>query len=191
MPSAQRHDRLTVWLHWLIAVPILLMIPTGLMMTRDDLPRETRDILFLFHKNAGTILLVAIAARVLHRIRTRPPALPPSMPALQRHAARISHLGLYLLMIVLPVSGFLRVRAGGFPIEMLGLSGAGRLIPRSDALADLASQVHGLAGRALIVLLALHLTAAAYHGLILRDGVMRRILPGRRADPPGARPNGG
>ncbi|MDM7459045.1 MAG: cytochrome b [Paracoccus sp. (in: a-proteobacteria)] len=181
MSSLPRHDRLTVWLHWLIGIPILFMIPTGLIMTRDDLPRETRDILFLFHKNAGTLLLAAIAIRVLHRIRTRPPALPLSMPALQRRAAQISHFGLYLLMVVLPVSGFIRVRAGGFPIEILGLSGAGSIVPRSDALASLASQIHDVAGTALIGLLALHLSAAAYHGLILRDGVLRRILPGRRS----------
>lgn len=178
--ASERYSRPAIWLHWSVALPILVMIPAGILMIQEGIPRDTRNTLFLLHKNLGTALIPLIALRVWVRLRHEAPPLPASMPRWQVRAAGLSHGLLYALMIVMPLSGVIRVRAGGFPIEILGLSGAGRIVPRSDALAEWASLVHWASGVMLLAVLALHLGAAAHHGLILRDGVWRRMAPWRR-----------
>jgi cytochrome b561 len=81
------------------------------------------------------------------------------------------------LLFVMPIAGYIRVKAGGFPIESLDWLGVPPLVPRSDALAETAKSVHYAAGIAITGLIALHVAAAAYHGIIRRDGVFSRMWP--------------
>ncbi|MCF3972777.1 cytochrome b [Paracoccus salsus] len=165
--------------HWTIAVAVLLMIPAGLVMTQDGLARIVQDALFLFHKNLGVLLIPLILARLIYRLVHRPPPLPGHIPAWQRRAAALSHAALYVLLIVMPLSGFVRVRAGGFPIELLDSLGAGPWLAKSEALAEAAKGLHYAAGMTLIALLALHVGAALHHVLIRRDEVWGRMWPPR------------
>ncbi|WP_295042856.1 cytochrome b/b6 domain-containing protein [uncultured Paracoccus sp.] len=167
------------WLHWIIAAAVLLMIPAGLIMTREGIARPVQDGLFLFHKNIGVLLIPVILARIAYRLTHRPPPLPPSIPGWQRRAAALSHGLLYVLLVVMPASGFVRVRAGGFPVELLDRLGAGPWLGKSERLADIAQGVHAMAAFALIAILAVHIAAAAQHALIRRDGVWSRIWPPR------------
>lgn len=164
-------------LHWLVAVLILAMIPVGLVMVRDGLDRALGDALYLFHKNVGAALIALVALRLIWRLTHRPAPLPDSLPGWQRAAAGLSHLALYALLIVMPLSGYVRVRAGGFPIESLDALGLPTLVPRSEPLADAASALHEAAAWALIALLALHVAAALHHAVVRRDGVWARIWP--------------
>lgn len=168
------------WLHWIVAAAVLLMIPAGVIMTREGLPRPVQDTLFIFHKNTGVLLVPVILLRLAYRLTHRPPPLPASVPAWQQAVARATHVLLYALLIVMPLSGFIRVRAGGFPIELLDWLGFGRWIGKSDPLADFAQAVHWTGAFLLIGLVALHIGAAFYHALILRDGVWSGMWLGRR-----------
>ncbi|WP_410218560.1 cytochrome b, partial [Paracoccus sp. (in: a-proteobacteria)] len=104
-------------LHWLVALLILAMIPAGLIMTQEGIGRRLGNLLFLFHKNTGAVLILVIVLRLMWRLTHRPPPLPQSLPQWQQVAARLSHGALYGLMVVMPFSGYVRVRAGGFPVE--------------------------------------------------------------------------
>lgn len=167
------------WLHWITAAVVLLMIPAGLVMTQEGLARPVQDALFVFHKNAGVLLVPVILARIAYRLTHSPPPLPLSVPAWQRAAARLSHVLLYVLLVVMPLSGFIRVRAGGFPIELLDRLGAGPWLPRSEQVAGIAQAVHAAGALVLIAVLAVHVGAAVQHALIRRDGVWSRMSLGR------------
>ncbi len=175
--SVQGYRRPARWLHWIIAVLVLLMIPAGLIMVQKGLARPVQDALFLFHKNTGVILFGLLVIRVIYRRRHPAPDLPDSLPTWQRQAAHLSHLALYGLLIVMPVSGYVRVRAGGFPIESLDAIGIGTLLPKSDRLADAASAVHQTAAFLLIAIVALHIAAAMQHAVLRRDGIWSRMWP--------------
>ena len=168
-------------LHWLVALAVLSMIPAGLVMTREGIPRPLQDALFLFHKNLGALLIPVILVRIAYRLTHPPPALPDTVPAWQRQAAAVSHVLLYLLLVIMPLSGFVRVRAGGFPIELLDRLGLGPWIGKSPALAGFAENVHATAAFVLIGVLAVHIAAACHHALIRRDGVWSRMWPIRGA----------
>lgn len=167
------------WFHWTVAVVVLLMIPAGLIMTREGLARPVQDALYLFHKNMGVLLVPVILARIAYRLTHKPPPLPASIPGWQRGAARLSHALLYVLLVVMPISGFIRVRAGGFPIELLDRLGVGPWLAKSERVADIAQGIHAVGAFTLIAVLAIHVAAAAQHALIRRDGVWSRMWPVR------------
>lgn len=172
-----RYSNVSRLLHWGMALLILTMLPVGFLMVQPGIERSLQNALFVYHKNLGVVLLLLIILRVVWRLRNPAPPLPSTVSSAQAFAAHISHLGLYMLMVVVPLAGYIRVRAGGFPIEALDALGAPALVPRSDALAELAKSVHYAGGVALAVLVAVHIGAALHHGLIKRDGIFQRIWP--------------
>lgn len=168
-------------LHWLSALVVLTTIPAGLIMIQQGISRPVQDALFLYHKNAGVIILLLVSARIVYRFIRPAPPLPDTVPDWQRVVSHAVHMLLYLLLIVMAVSGYVRVTAGGFPLEILDLLGIGRPVPRSEAIAETAKSIHYYARYPLIALIALHLGAAAYHAIVLRDGVFSRMWGGVRS----------
>lgn len=164
-------------LHWIMAVLILATIPAGFVMIQEGVSRSLQDALFLFHKNVGVLLLVLVLGRILYRWRHPAPPLPDDLPDWQKMAARLSHIGLYALLLIMPIAGYVRVKAGGFPLESLDALGVPSLVPRSDAVAEIAKSIHYFGAIAITALIALHLAAAAHHGIVRRDGVFSRIWP--------------
>ena len=77
----------------------------------------------------------------------------------------------------MPLAGYVRVRAGGFPIEALDAMGIPTLVPRSEVLAEFAKAVHFYGAYAITILVAMHIGAATYHGMVRRDGVFSRMWP--------------
>jgi cytochrome b561 len=122
-------------------------------------------------------MLVLILVRLLYRWRNPPRLRPVALPAIQELAAKATHVALYAMLLIMPLSGYIRVRAGGFPIEALDALGLPALVPRSDALAEVAKTVHFYAAYGIIVLIAMHVGAAAFHGLIRKDGIFSRMWP--------------
>lgn len=166
-------------LHWLVAVAVIATIPVGLLMVIPGWARPTQDAMFVFHKNIGVVILLLMILRLVYRLLNPPPPLPASVSAPQRLAAEATHWALYLVVLVMAVSGYVRVKAGGFPIEGLDALGVPSLVPRDDVLAERAKTIHSTARFALIALILMHVGAAAFHGLVKRDGVFSRMWPRR------------
>ncbi len=163
--------------HWIMAILVLATIPAGFVMVQPDLDRVTQNALFIFHKNVGVLLLLLIALRLAYRLTHTAPPLPDHMPRWQKRVARGTHVALYVLLVVMPLAGYVRVKAGGFPIETLDAMGLPSLVPRSDALAEVAKAVHFYGALAIAAFVVLHVGAALQHGLLKRDGVFSRIWP--------------
>jgi cytochrome b561 len=165
------------WLHWLVALLVLSTLPAGQTMIIEGLPRSVQDTLFIFHKNVGVVILLLVLWRLGFRMLHPAPPLPASLPVWQRRAARASHAALYTLLLLMPLSGYVRVRAGGFPIEALDALGVPALVPRSDALAEAAQAIHAYGRIALVAVIVLHVAAAIQHAAWRRDGVFSRMWP--------------
>jgi cytochrome b561 len=163
-------------LHWIMAVLVIGMIVAGNVMTME-IERPLQDRLFIFHKSTGAVLILLIALRIVWRLSHPAPPLPASVPPLQKVAAHVTHVGLYLFLVVMVVSGYVRVTAGGFPIDILDWLGIPPLFAKDEALAATAKSVHAAAKYGLGLLVIMHVGAAAYHGLVLRDGVFTRMWP--------------
>ncbi|PJI84427.1 cytochrome b561 [Yoonia maricola] len=164
-------------IHWTMALLVLGMIPVGFLMVREGLDRSFQNFLFISHKNIGVLLLVLIFVRLIYRWRNPPVLNPAPLPKAQEFAAHATHFGLYALLLIMPLAGYVRVRAGGFPIEALDAMGIPALVPRSEALAEFAKAVHFYGSYAIAILVAMHIGAAAYHGVVRKDGIFSRMWP--------------
>ena len=162
--------------HWITVVLVLVMIPVGLTMIQE-IPRPVQDRLFILHKGLGPVVLVVVLLRLAWRLTHPPPPLPADLPAIQRRAAATVHAGLYVFLLVMAVSGYVRVTTGGFPIEALQAIGIPPLLPKNEAVAEVAKRIHATAIIGLLALIAMHVAAAAWHGLVRRDGIVGRMWP--------------
>lgn len=163
-------------LHWLMAILVIAMFVAGNVMVRTD-SRPLQDALFIFHKNTGVIVLLLLAFRFVWRLTHPAPPLPASVSRVQALAAHLTHWLLYFFLAVMVISGLVRVRAGGFPIEMFDAIGLPQLVPRSEDVANTAKMIHARAKFGLLIVFLMHFGAALMHGLFLRDGVFSRMWP--------------
>ena len=164
--------------HWIVALLVFLMIPAGVMMIREGLPRDLQNALFVFHKNVGVIVLLVVLARLAYRRLVPPPPLPELHAAGAATHRRLEPLG--ALCAARRDAGWRGTFASApaaFPIEWLDRLGVPTLVPRSDAIAEVAKSVHFFGSIALGALVALHVGAALFHGIIRRDGVFSRMWP--------------
>lgn len=163
-------------LHWLIAVMILGMLGFGFYMTGLDLS-PTKLELYSWHKWAGVTIFTLVLARLAWRIGHRPPALPAHMPAIERLAAHAGHHLLYVLMLAIPLSGWLMSSAKGFQTVYLGIIPLPDLLTKDKEIGDMLATVHQILNFTLAALVITHVAAALKHYVVDRDEVLGRMIP--------------
>jgi cytochrome b561 len=181
--SAAGWGLVTRALHWTMAALLLFQLGLGVTMVRvPDL--LTRFSLTQTHKSWGTVLFLLALLRLAWRLgnRSRPP-LPAAMPPWQRRMATGSHRLFYVLMLLLPLSGWIVASASPTQdlLEMqnmvFGLVALpDPFVPGSAAVEAVAARVHAGAAIALAGLLALHAGAALKHQFVDRDGLIARMI---------------
>lgn len=182
MATPNSYSSLQKFLHWTIALLVLGMLAAGLYMvyrgnaTNFDALTNT---IYTWHKTTGIVVLCLVALRVVVRLARGVPPPEPSLNILQRVAAEATHLGIYMLLILIPVLGWVGVSAYGAREVVGGLS-LPELVGKNEDLAARILSFHGWAAYALGALVAAHIGAALLHRFILRDGVFQRMWPSRR-----------
>ena len=173
-----RYTRTAMSLHWLIALMLFGMFGFGLYMV--ELPLSPQKLKFYsYHKWAGVTVFLLVLARLAWRITHRPPALPADMPAWQVTAAKAGHHLLYLLMVIVPLSGWLMSSAKGFQTVWFGVLPLPDLLSKNEALGEALLLTHRLLNWFFMLVVAGHVLAALKHHFIDRDGLLSRMLPGR------------
>lgn len=180
----RRYTIVAILLHWASALCVLALIGMGLTMTHAALPPMRQFELYQWHKSLGITVLALTALRLAWRAVHPAPPLPAAMPRAERRAACAAHLLLYLLLVGLPLTGWAVVSLSPFNIPTV-LYGAlpWPHLPLAEHLSDpawaegVAKRVHAYGAWLLAAFLVLHVAAALRHHLILRDDVLRRMLP--------------
>lgn len=171
-----RYTGTAIALHWLIALLILAAFPLGVVM--HDLPLSPLKLrLISYHKWLGVTVFLLAVARLAWRATHTPPPLPETVPAWQRRAAHGLHHLLYLLMLAIPLSGWLMSSAKGFQTVYLGVLPLPGLVGKDKALGHLLEEVHEMLNFGLLWLVLAHVAAALKHQYIDRDDVLARMLP--------------
>jgi cytochrome b561 len=181
MPTAlapARYTATAITLHWLLALMIAGSFAVGLYMTELSLS-PTRLKLYNWHKWAGVVILGLSALRLLWRLMHRPPADLP-MPTWQRRAAHGAHATLYVLFFAVPLAGWAYSSAAGFPVVVFGVLPLPDWVAADRALAEALKPLHKGLAYALGVVVLAHIGAAFNHHWVERDGLLQRMLPGRR-----------
>ena len=163
--------------HWSVFVLIAGLLGVGLYMTSQTFTPEIFT-LYKWHKTLGVIALALITARLVWRLLSPPPALPADTSVLEKWAAHGTHTLLYVLILVMPLSGWIMSSAAPFPNLILGNVQLPALVAQDEAIANLFASIHFWSGRLLIAVLAIHISAALFHHFVRKDQILARMLPG-------------
>lgn len=175
--TAVRYGFVAQGLHWVIVALLILQIT--LAGLADDLPLGLDKLAMLArHKSVGITILALAVIRLAWRLIDRPPA-PPPMPRWQHAASRLTHAAFYVLLLVMPVTGWLMSSASNYPVSWFGFVQLPDLVRPDEGLEHLLEDVHETLAKVLITLAILHAVAALKHQFIDRDGLLMRMLPWR------------
>lgn len=182
--SPTRYGLVAMILHWLIALAVLAMLALGFVMGEVREGSALQFQLFQWHKSIGITILLLTVLRLAWRLMNRQPPFPPTMRPWERAFARATHFGFYVLLFALPLSGWAMVSTSplGIPTLLYGvvpwpnLPWAARA-ENPEALEAILSEAHELLAFGMIALLVLHVAGALRHHFLLRDTVLRRMLP--------------
>jgi cytochrome b561 len=193
--ASTKYTKTAIILHWLIGFGIIFMFLFGWYM--EGLPKEApkvmsfdlfdlgiytwqlseetspRSFYFNLHKSFGITILGLIAFRVLWRLTHPAPALIKTMKAWEKKLANATHHALYLVMVLVPVSGAAMALYSKYGIKWFGIPLAEGL--GDDALRDIFKNAHEIIGIILLVLLGLHILAVLKHTFVNKDGTLKRM----------------
>ena len=173
--AAARYDAVARTLHWLVAALAFSQLAMGKFAEVE--PGEEGS-LFIVHSGLGLLVLLLMLARLGWRLSHVVPPPPAPAPRWQNLVARLNHLAFYVLLIALPLSGWLLASAEGEAASFFGLFEVPALpVPGGEDSEDGIEEAHEVLGNVLLALAALHVLAALKHHFIDRDDVLRRMLP--------------
>jgi cytochrome b561 len=175
LPLSERYSGVAIALHWIVALLVVCNLLLGLSMVPMHItPRKLT--LYLVHKWIGiTVFLLACARLAWRAGHPAPPPVPA--PQWQLRAAVASHVLLYALLLLVPLSGWLYSSATGVQVVYLGLVPLPDLVAKDKALAAILKAVHVGLNSALFLLVCVHVGAALRHHFVSRDAVLARMLP--------------
>jgi cytochrome b561 len=172
-PDSGRYSGLSIALHWLMAAIIVTAFVLALVI--NAFPKDMKPLVVETHKALGLAVLALLVLRFAWRLLSPPPPLTGVTPVVQR-LSQFGHLGLYLLMIAVPVVGIVYSFWRGQTLHF-GLFDIASPFAADRAMSRQFREIHEFAAYALIGLAGLHAVAALWHHYVKRDGVLRRMLP--------------
>lgn len=177
--GASRYHNAVVALHWVMGAALLAMLASGLSAEYLPLEKMTKFTLVQWHKALGVLMLLAFFLRLALRLACGAPAPHARFAAWERHAARAGHAGLYAVMLLMPVSGWIMVSASpyGLPTSVFGWFDWPHLpgLEGRDDLRQAARQAHTIFAFAFLALLTAHIGAVVKHALCDRVNLLPRM----------------
>lgn len=176
--STDRYGALSIGLHWFML--FLLAAVYACIELREFFPKgsEPREALKTWHTMLGLSVFLLVWLRLAVRMTGPVPRIEPEPPTWQKVSARLTHFALYVLMIAMPLGGWLILSAAGKTILFFGLQ-LPALIGENETLAKLIEEIHEAGGTVGYFLIGFHAAAALFHHYIVRDNTLRRMLPNR------------
>jgi cytochrome b561 len=183
---ADRWGGVSITLHWLTALMILGLVVVGFLM--QELANSPSKIqVYSLHKSIGLTVLALTVARLLWRLFAGVPQPVPGTPRWQAWASAGTHGALYLVLLAMPVSGWLYNSASGFPLKWFGLFALPKLSGYDADVKAFALAAHETLFLVLAAIVTLHALAAFKHHYFDRDRTLVRMLPLIKPPAPAAR----
>jgi cytochrome b561 len=159
---------------------VLMVAVYATIELREFYPKgsDPREALKVWHFMLGLSIFGLVWLRLLMRLIAPTPRIVPEQKPLEALLAKLMHGALYLLMIAVPLVGWLLLSAAGKPIPFFGLE-LPPLIGESKAVAEQLKELHETAGEVGYFLIALHAAAALFHHYVKKDNTLLMMLPER------------
>jgi len=161
-------------LHWTMAAMVLTMLGVGISMVAS---LADYHVLLSIHRPLGVAILILVVVRFGVRRLSRLPPFPPTMSHLERWAAAASEYTLYSLMFALPLVGWSMLSAARYPVMLFGSVHLPFILPHDAMLYAILRKTHTVLAYLLFLTILAHFGAILYHTLIVRDGILLRMVP--------------
>ena len=158
--------------HWLTVVLMMAILPVAWIMTSLPKDAPTRDAWFTVHKTLGLSILAVTVLRILWRFVDVPPRMSGLVGTFNRISGHIVHGLLFIVLIVMPISGYLLSTFAGKAPVLFGLWQVPALVAPDKAAAKVAGAIHVLTQWAVYALIILHVGGVAFHTVFGRQGVL-------------------
>jgi cytochrome b561 len=166
--------------HWAVAALAFIVVALGWAMITMPRGGDSRELLLFLHRSTGLLILALMVFRSVWRLTHPTPPFPSGFPRIEAAAAHADHALLYVLFLVMPLTGLLNAAASGHPVSFFGLFAIPPLLPQDPRLSQIAVAIH-LAGQFVVyALVAVHVAAALLHRFVRRNRILDRMLPLRR-----------
>lgn len=177
--TPRSYSSLSIALHWLML--LLIVAVYAAINLREFYPRgsDIREAFKMWHFMLGLSVFLLVLVRIVARAIGGTPAITPRPPQWQNIIAKVTHFGLYALMIGMPIGGWLILSASGKPIPFFGLELPALVAPNKDFAGQI-KELHETFGTVGYYLIGLHAAAALFHHYIAKDNTLRRMMPGAR-----------
>jgi cytochrome b561 len=163
-------------LHWLVAICVLTTAPVAIAMVSIG-KGSTQDALYNFHKSLGLLILLLMILRLVNRLALGAPLPDPEIEAWQKTVSAIVHTSLYVLLIAMPIVGYIANAASDTETPFFGLFTVPPILGTHEELSKQLFTIHRWVGFLVIILALTHIGAALYHYFIRHDHVLQRMLP--------------
>lgn len=173
--AGQIYSATTKVLHWLIALLIIGLIWLGWYMVDLTYFDKWYNSSLAIHKSLGMLVLPLAGAKILWAFSSPAPAFVDTIKPWERVAARSTHVVLYVMMVVIPVTGYAISTSAGSGVSFFDLFDIPAVLPESEALRDLAVELHYYLSYGAAILVAIHTLAALKHQFIEKDGTLSRM----------------
>lgn len=170
----QQYNTLAKILHWSIALLILANIAIALYM--DDLPRDEKLPVIHLHISLGILILELAIIRIFWIFYKPAPALPESVSARDIKLAKIAQHSLYLLMLLVPVAGYLMVDSKGVDVSFFNFYSLPSVLDKNHEVHEFFEDTHVILAWTMAAIAGLHIAGGIRH-LILKNGVFERMWP--------------
>jgi cytochrome b561 len=174
--STERHQfaALSRLLHWTMAVMVLTMLGIGVAMVAS---LAEYHVLVSIHRLLGIAILILVVVRFVNRLLNRPPPFPAMMSRAERLAATASEYTMYGLMFVQPLVGWGMLSAARYPVVLFGPVHLPFILPHDAMLYAVLRKAHTVLAYFLFLTILAHVAAILWHTLIVRDGMLTRMVP--------------
>lgn len=166
-------------LHWIIAIGVFILIYLGLEQAGMGPGDEKSEIRFI-HASIATVLLILMTIRVVWRFMNSTPAHPDAMPVWQRMMASLVHWGLYITVFGQLIAGAMMSGTAGRGLPLFNRVSIPLPIAKSEEGHEFWEEVHEFAWKPLAAIIAIHILAALYNHFVLKNDVLKRMIPSRK-----------
>lgn len=174
--TPKRYGAVAQFFHWSVVVLITVQYLLAWRIEETELIRDRFE-LVTQHKTIGMTVLMLAVLRLMWRLFNAPPPLPKHLANWEVWSAKLGHIALYALIFIVPISGWLYSQAAGYGDYWWGPVSFPSFIEASEASEALFYELHELFVKLLIAVAAIHILAALRHHFILKDDVLKRMLP--------------
>ncbi|MBN8827598.1 MAG: cytochrome b [Sphingobacteriia bacterium] len=161
-------------MHWVVGVALIALLTIGVIMV--ELPKEDpfKFQLFGIHKAIGFFVMLLVIARVIIRLKSNIPPAPNVFKRYEIWLSNLTHKTLYLLMLIVPISGYLMSYFGGHPIKIFDFA-IPSFLPINHEFGTFFWKTHGIAANILIYLIIIHVLAVFKHYFFDKINILKRI----------------